>query len=86
MSNIQFRPIEDPYVHGEYAERNFRTVEVVRAYPGDWRVFGKIKGYIIKICPQIKETYATREEAMKDARRFLRGDFTPDTWQPGQGR
>lgn len=79
-----FQPIQDPYMHGVEAEHNFRHVEVVRAYAGDWRIFAKIKGYTCKQCPEIKDTYPSKGAALKDARAFLCGDFTPDTWKTGE--
>jgi hypothetical protein len=63
-----FAPIEEPYLHGVYATRDNRKVEVVREYASQWAVFCYVDGTMQR---GENVSYPTAAHARKVARIWL---------------
>lgn len=82
---IRWTAIREQDAYGCSAELGNRSVEVLRAYSNDWRVFGGIDGLTCKFVCGEPQVWLTMAAAKGYAARFLRGEFTPDTWPKREG-
>jgi hypothetical protein len=75
---MEFRKVDEPNLRAWAAEEGNRFIEVIEAFRGEWFCFAKIDGSVCKKEPG--PAYVSHREAMAWARRFLRGEITPETW------
>lgn len=75
--NKRFQPHPHPNAYGVTATEGDRSVDVLRAYPGDWRVFASIDG--VPCGPPANGTERLpHPAAMRLAIAFLDGRVTPE--------
>lgn len=79
MATNPFKEIREPHLHGVWARKGDRAVEVLRidSCNETWMVFATINDHVCKAQP---DDPADRRSCLIWARRFLRGDITPDLW------
>lgn len=79
MPTVIFHPIREPNLHGVWARKGDRAVEVLRTDSCNetGMVFATINDHVCKAQP---DDPADRRSCLAWAQRFLRGQITPDVW------
>ena len=71
-----FHPIDEPGLHGTEATKGDRSVKVVRCYDGEWTIFRRIGGKVVR--GSVADT--SRSQAMRLAIQFLDSTIPLDVW------
>src|SRR4051794_11320073 len=76
LTALDWRPITEPYLHGERCTLGNRQVEVVQTEPGSWAVFRYIGGEMIRE----QRTDTSHGVAKREAADWLRSLPQPEWW------